>query len=154
MAGTEKRVLIVDDDEPIRKLLSVVLRRRGVVSDLSADGAEAWGKLERCRYSLILLDLMMPRMNGFELIEKLGALDPAVRPSIIVLTAGARPENLPQNTVLAIVRKPFDVDIIADVVVATLSSAQVTLQPGNCPEADSETLFPQTETAPRPPRTN
>lgn len=154
MAGSQKRVLIVDDDEPIRKLLSVVLRRRGVVSDLSADGAEAWAKLERCHYALVLLDLMMPRMNGFELIEKLRGVDASIRPCIIVLTAGARPENLPQDAVLAIVRKPFDVDIIADVVVATLSAAKVQLQPGSCPEADSETLFRQSETAPHPPRSN
>jgi len=138
----EKRVLIIDDDEPIRKLLAVVLRRRGISSDCAVDGMEGWEKLERCSYALVLLDLMMPRMSGYEVLEKLSAVPPESRPHVVVLTAGARP-TLRADLVLTLIRKPFDVDIVAEVVIAGLDASRPSLQPHDCPDADSDRMFPQ-----------
>lgn len=138
----EKRVLIIDDDEPIRKLLAVVLKRRGIASDCAVDGMEGWAKLQRCSYALVLLDLMMPRMSGYEVLEKLSAVAPELRPHVVVLTAGARP-TLRADLVLTLIRKPFDVDIVAEVVIAGLEASRPSLQPIDCPEAESDRMFPQ-----------
>ena len=84
----EKRILIVDDDDPIRALLMTVLRRRGFHADCARNGVEALQLLAACRYSLVVLDLMMPRMNGYEVLDHIGKMPPATRPLVLVLTAG------------------------------------------------------------------
>ena len=93
MAGMrlEKRILIVDDDDAIRALLMTVLRRRGFVADSARNGVEALEHLAACRYSLVVLDLMMPRMSGYELLDHLGGMPPSTRPPVLVLTAGLEP---------------------------------------------------------------
>ena len=149
----ENRVLIVDDDEPIRKLLSIVLRRRGVASDHAIDGVDGLAKLERCRYTLVLLDLMMPRMSGYEMLENLANIAPELRPTVVVLTAGSRPQLRP-DLVLTLIRKPFDVDVVADVVIAALETSPPVLQPDGCPDADSDRLVSGAGEASQSTRTN
>lgn len=149
----EKRVLVVDDDEPIRKLLSIVLKRRGVTSDHAIDGVDGLAKLGRCRYSLVLLDLMMPRMSGYEMLENLANVAPELRPTVVVLTAGPRPQLRP-DLVLTLIRKPFDVDVVADVVIAALETSPPMLQPDGCPDADSERLLSRADEPSPSSRTN
>ena len=79
------RILIVDDDSSIRTLLSVVATRAGVESDVASDGLEAIEKMKAAEYDLIVLDLSMPRMNGFDLVRELR--NHRFRPAVIVLTA-------------------------------------------------------------------
>ncbi|HWN67048.1 MAG TPA: response regulator, partial [Haliangium sp.] len=67
----EKRILIVDDDDAIRALVVTVLRRRGYRLDTARNGLEALEKLKNCRYSLVVLDLMMPRMSGYDVLDTL-----------------------------------------------------------------------------------
>jgi len=71
MQKDEKRILVVDDDEAIRMLLLTILRRRGMVMDTARNGAEALEKLGQCRYAVMLLDLMMPVMSGWAVLEQL-----------------------------------------------------------------------------------
>ena len=79
------RILIVDDDSSIRTLLSVVASRAGVESESAVDGLEAMQKLESGTFDLVVLDLSMPRMNGYDLIDRLRGRRP--RPAVVVLTA-------------------------------------------------------------------
>src|SRR5213075_2306956 len=83
--GAGRKILVIDDDLAIRVLLQAVLKRMRFEVELAEDGAVG---LERIRkngqYDLILLDLMMPKVNGYELIDRLGEDFPAVRPHIIV----------------------------------------------------------------------
>ena len=113
------RILIVDDDSSIRTLLSVVATRAGVESDVAADGLEAIGKLKAASYDLIVLDLTMPRMNGFDLIRELRAIQP--KPAVIVLTALPATHNvdLDPGIVDCVVRKPFDLGTFMALFVAT-----------------------------------
>lgn len=64
-------VLIVDDDEDIRKMLYKVIRGNGIEADTAASGEEALQKMETNRYDLILLDVNMDGMDGFEVVETL-----------------------------------------------------------------------------------
>jgi len=113
------RILIVDDDSSIRTLLSVVASRSGVESDVAADGVEAMQKLHEGTYDLIVLDLSMPRMNGFDLVRELRGRSP--RPAVIVLTA--LPERhygaLDPDVVHCVVSKPFDLGTFMALFVAT-----------------------------------
>ncbi len=63
------RVLVADDDRSIRQLVSTIVRRESFTVDSAADGLEAIENLKQHAYAVLLLDLMMPRMDGFGVIE-------------------------------------------------------------------------------------
>jgi DNA-binding response OmpR family regulator len=65
------KVLIVDDDEAIRKLLAKVLSSNGIDPDTAANGEQALQCITHNDFQLILLDIMMPEMDGFQLIQKI-----------------------------------------------------------------------------------
>ena len=109
-------VLIVDDDPPIRNLVKQIFRRIGYESREARDGVEALAMLEQASPRLIVLDLMMPKMNGWEVIEELRKSGKLERIPVVVLTAvgSQRTENLPSLGVRAVLSKPFEIaDLIA-----------------------------------------
>lgn len=111
------RVLVVDDDRAIRGLVQVLIERRGFSVDAAADGNEAHALLVANVYDAILLDLMMPNLNGFDLIERLRREQPSILSRVIVLTAFSRRGRVPLiEGVHAVVRKPFDLDELIPVV--------------------------------------
>ncbi len=120
---SEKRILVVDDDDAIRALVTTVLKRRGLRVETARNGAEAVTKLGECRYSLMLLDLMMPLMSGYQVLEYLGDESAASRPLVIVLTAGLEPRGFDTTFVVGTIHKPFDVELLVDTVVGCLSVA-------------------------------
>ncbi len=61
------RVLVVDDSERVRKTLATGLRGHGMAVETAADGAEALTMLNGLSFELIVLDLMMPRMDGMQM---------------------------------------------------------------------------------------
>src|SRR5690349_14819009 len=91
--GAGKRILVIDDDLAIRVLLQAVLRRMKFDVELAEDGAVGLEKVHKSssKFDLILLDLMMPRLNGYEFIEKISEEMPdGGRPHIIVFTAAGK----------------------------------------------------------------
>jgi two-component system response regulator PilR (NtrC family) len=117
-AGTESRVLVADDDPSIRQLVCTIVKREGIVVDCVADGAEAIEMLTQHEYAVILLDLMMPRLDGFGVIEYLKNNPPAVKPVILVITAYAdqKFKEVDPNVVAGVLRKPFEVADLGDIV--------------------------------------
>lgn len=117
-AEQQKRVLVVDDDAGTRKLLSTVLLGRGLVVDEAENGQEALELIESQPYGVIVLDLLMPVIDGLTVMEKLGAVTP--RPVVLVVTGAAHEiaDQLDAATVHGIIRKPFDAEEIANVVAA------------------------------------
>lgn len=85
MSERQLSVLVVDDNEDIRQLLSQLLTEEGYQSCTARDGREMFAELARDRIDLILLDIMLPGVDGFDLCRQLRA-DPAM-PPIIMLTA-------------------------------------------------------------------
>jgi DNA-binding response OmpR family regulator len=131
----EKRVLVVDDDDAIRVLLLTILRRRGLEADAAAGGAEALECLRRSRYAVMLLDLMMPRESGWDVLSEIKRWALDRRPIVIVLTAGPEPLALDPALVAGTVRKPFDVDMLIDTVTACVRKAPARAQPEDKPSA-------------------
>jgi DNA-binding response OmpR family regulator len=110
-----------------------VLLRRGLQVDLAANGAEALHLLAEKRYAILLLDLMMPLVNGQDVVAALTALPPDQRPLILVITAGDESDvrELDRTAVAGVIRKPFDIFEVAELVRACTEtpSAAKDLQP-------------------------
>ncbi len=83
------RILVADDDQSIRQFLGTIIRREGFEVDTAADGVEAIGRLAARDYAVILLDLMMPRKDGFEVIEYLKSHHQRTKPVVLVISAYA-----------------------------------------------------------------
>jgi two-component system response regulator MprA len=81
------RLLIVDDDASVQKMLRILLEYEHLEVMLASDGLEALECVERARPDLILLDLMMPRMDGRAFVEELGRRGLRSSLPVIVLTA-------------------------------------------------------------------
>jgi CheY-like chemotaxis protein len=105
------RVLLADDDHAIRQLVTTILRRERLQIDSAVDGVEAIELLERYEYAVILLDLMMPRVDGFGVIDYLAKHPPSFKPVVLVITAYADQtfKQVDPNLVAGVIRKPFEV---------------------------------------------
>jgi CheY-like chemotaxis protein len=115
-----KRVLIVDDDRDVRNILGSVLRQRGLDVTVAADGREALAALREHPFAVMVLDLLMPEADGFEVLDELYRSDPKALPVVLVLTGAENPivERLDPDRIQGIVRKPFDPEELAAVVLA------------------------------------
>ena len=82
---SEKRILIVDDDDEIRELLEFDISHSGYFVDTAKDGLEGLNKALNNTYDLILLDVMMPKMNGFDVCKNIRQAKLAI--PILMLTA-------------------------------------------------------------------
>lgn len=112
-------LLIVDDETAIRKLLAKVAERAGFAVDMARDGLEALEMLGRKNYEIAIIDLMMPRLSGYELLQKISTLNP--RPTVIVATAlmHGDTKSLDDSMVRRVIRKPFDIQNVAQALVET-----------------------------------
>jgi len=86
----------------------------------------------------MLLDRMMPLLNGWEVLERMQKDVSTPRPIVIVLTAGTEPRDLPADLVAGTVRKPFDVELLVDGVFACIAALPSQQQIKDCPPADSD----------------
>ena len=85
MGEIQKRILIVDDDDEIRDLLEFDVRSSGYFVDTAKDGLEGLNKALNNTYDLILLDVMMPKMNGFDVCKNIRQAKLSI--PILMLTA-------------------------------------------------------------------
>jgi DNA-binding response OmpR family regulator len=128
------RVLVVDDEPAIRALVAKIVERQGFPVDVARDGAEAITKLDERSYGVLVVDLMMPNVDGYALIEHLKGR-PGQPPAVIVISAGdsASLRRLDGSMVHSIVRKPFDIDVLGDLIAAAARTMQETAS-----EADTD----------------
>lgn len=105
-----KRVLVIDDDLPIRGMLAAALRQHGFQVLLAGDGAEGQRAMTIHHPDVILLDLAMPDVNGWDFLQRLQETGHLGRVPIIVVSAHVRvdPQALLQMGVAAILPKPFN----------------------------------------------
>jgi DNA-binding response OmpR family regulator len=82
--SSDRLVMIVDDDESVRDLLEFVVKKEGFRVETAADGEEGLNKIQSMLPDLILLDLMLPRYGGFEVLRQLQSGETAKIPIIII----------------------------------------------------------------------
>lgn len=106
-------LLIIDDDRAIRRLLARIAERAGFAVDTAKDGVQALEMMEMKAYDIAIVDLMMPRLSGYEVLEKIGTLTP--RPVVLVATALMNGDlaNIDDSMVRRVIRKPFDINAVA-----------------------------------------
>lgn len=106
------QVLIIDDDVAVQRLMTTLLSRRGAVVKCVGDGTEGLAALDGHVYDAIVLDLMLPRQNGFDVIAALRVRSPDVLDRVIVVTAVSEHQlrMLDRGAVRMMLRKPFDID--------------------------------------------
>lgn len=113
------KVLIVEDDTAIRTLMTAALRREPLEVHTAPDGAIALEQVRANDYAVILLDLMLPRVSGFEVLESLDAvLRPGAAPIVMVMTAfdATAVKRLGAMRVQAILHKPFDIERVVEMI--------------------------------------
>ncbi len=106
----EHAVLIVEDDPAIRRLVTMVLKREGYRLEVASDGLEAVEKIGLGEYDAIVLDLMMPNLDGFAFVHDFAA-DRPERLCKVIITSAASPtlirQRLPGDA-YRLLPKPFD----------------------------------------------
>lgn len=124
MSSSGRTVLIVDDEQAIRDSLSLLLKNNFQVST-ARDGLEAIEMLDSSRPDLILLDVMMPKLDGIETLKKIRDMRPGI--PVVMLTA----TNTVKTAVEAMkfgaldyLNKPFDVEALTTLIIDTLNNPQ------------------------------
>ncbi len=121
----EKKILIVDDDEMNLKLLGAILSSYGYLYETARDGKEALKKAEEFMPDLIYLDIMMPEMDGYEVLKRLRKDERFRRVPVVMITALADKDSKYQGLELGaddFLTKPFDV---AELVIKTKNLLRV-----------------------------
>jgi two-component system, chemotaxis family, chemotaxis protein CheY len=132
-------VLVVDDDSSMRILLAEELRCRGYSVSVARNGREALDRLDVMTPDVIVLDLMMPVMDGWTFVKRYR--DHARRRSVPIIAmsaAGDLPPGYPPLCVTAFFRKPFDLNELANCIA----------QLARTPRASVAPLSPETATVP------
>ena len=117
---SSRRVLVVDDDPAIRQIIAVLLQRDGVDVEIAEDGERANALLAQNEYAVVLLDLMMPRVDGYGVIDFMksrGITSPIV---VISAVSDERTSDLDPQLVRVAMQKPIEPRELRTVVKAIL----------------------------------
>ncbi len=107
-------VLVADDNEATCTLITALLQGDFVV-DVASDGGEAIEKLKSRQYAAILLDLLMPIVDGYAVLDFLHEQRPDVLPHVLVVTASVSQrhiERVKEYGVFGVMAKPFEVEAL------------------------------------------
>lgn len=110
-------ILVVDDDQAIRSILVETLKGEGYRVDEANNGAEALERVEAAVPDLILLDIVMPVLDGFAFLDRLiGDRGAADLPIVLLSATHALPEGAQTVGVKALLTKPFDMGMLLAIV--------------------------------------
>jgi CheY-like chemotaxis protein len=118
-------ILVVEDDSAIRRLVTMVLQREGYSVETAADGVEACRSSGESEYNCIILDLMMPNLDGFAFLKGLAESEPD-RIKRIIVTSAASPGVIKERMrgePFAVLPKPFDIRELAEQVHRCVASS-------------------------------
>jgi DNA-binding response OmpR family regulator len=125
--GDEKpryRALIVEDDPAIRRLVERLLARRQVDVDSATDGRIAVQRLSENHYSVVILDLMVPEMNGFEVVDFIKESGSKVPVAVVSAVSQQALTRLDLDVVKLVIAKPFDVDEFTKAILTLCADAE------------------------------
>jgi len=118
----QKKLLVVDDDNMVRVLVPALLREKNWLIRSAPDGEQAINQLQDQTFDVIVLDLMMPGIDGYGVMRHLRRTAPRLLKRTIVLTGfvGKTPEEIDEKEIYRLMRKPFQ---MKDLVAAILACA-------------------------------
>ena len=111
-------VLVVDDEPQVAWVLRFTLEHEGYRTFTASNGVEALEELDKHHPMLMVLDLMMPEMDGWAVLKEMTKLPVGERPRVVIVSALTGPDDKEKATALgadAFVPKPFDVEVLIDV---------------------------------------
>jgi DNA-binding response OmpR family regulator len=135
-------VLVVDDEAAIRALVAKIIERAGFAVDTARDGREAIDVLHDRDYDVLVIDLMMPNVDGYGVVDFLRERG-GPQPAVILITAAdsAAVRKMDGAFVHSVLRKPFDIDVLADLI----SAAAQTMRREHQTEEGHVLPFPERE---------
>ncbi|MFA5317351.1 MAG: response regulator [Dehalococcoidales bacterium] len=120
------KILVVDDNADLRDTLYLILKRRGFDVDRAGDGRAAVDKIENQHFDVVLMDIIMPDMNGMEAFRKIREIDRKVK--IILMTAYYEEEELKtalNEGVYQTVHKPVEVARLIEMIKEAAKNPQI-----------------------------
>jgi DNA-binding response OmpR family regulator len=124
-----RRVLVVDDDRPILGFVTMALEAEGYQVESATDGQAALSKVRWQAPDAILLDLMLPVLDGWQLIKALRANPTTSQIPIIVLSAAPDAAKHPELGSLVVLSKPFDIGILLILLEDALGDQKIEAEP-------------------------
>jgi CheY-like chemotaxis protein len=121
------RILVVDDDDGIRGLMTAIFQPAKVEVEFAGDGETALFLIRREHFDAIVLDLMLPKINGFEVIRELKAIKPSMLERTVVLTAAGHrtlQDFEDGRLVQRVILKPFDLEAFVTTVLECCSMSR------------------------------
>jgi two-component system cell cycle response regulator CpdR len=112
--GKMLRILIVEDHTPTRMAMSRLVRQAGAEVITARDGDEALGYLLTQYFDVLLTDLRMPRMDGFELLQHCQNLPERHRPKRVIAISGEYEASALHGQPVQFLAKPFNLDTLLD----------------------------------------
>ncbi|MGQ0505909.1 MAG: response regulator [Myxococcaceae bacterium] len=109
ISSAPKTVLLVEDDASLREVVQELLELEGHHVLVAHDGYEGLARLQAGGIALVLLDVVMPTMDGFQFMKELERSVPR-HPPVVLMTALAQGRIPVPPNACAVLRKPFDVD--------------------------------------------
>ena len=123
---TARRVLLVEDDRFLRRACEISLRQRGFVVTTAADGEEALRKVRAEVPDLILLDLLMPKMTGTEVLKALRAEEATREIRVLILSNSSREQDVEEIKTLGVsgyfVKADLSLQVLGDMVARLLEA--------------------------------
>jgi len=114
--GKRQRILIVEDHAPTRQAMSRLIRQAGADVVTARDGEEGLGYLLTQHFDVLLTDLRMPVMDGFELVHHCMKLPESHRPQRVIAISGEYEAGVLQGQPVQFMPKPFDLKTLLDMI--------------------------------------
>lgn len=111
-------VLVVDDEDYVADMIATTLELEGYHVDVAHDGQDGLRRAKEQRFHLIIVDVMMPRLSGPEMVQHLRELEHVHDTPIVLISVGPRPEV--DWATVRFMRKPFDIDGMLSLVKQTI----------------------------------
>jgi CheY-like chemotaxis protein len=112
----KQRILVIEDHAPTRLAMSKLIRQAGAEVVTARDGEEGLGYLLTQRFDVLLTDLRMPVMDGFELLNHCAKLPPSHRPARIIAISGEYEAGVLHGQPVQFMQKPFDLRTLLDMI--------------------------------------
>jgi two-component system, NarL family, sensor histidine kinase EvgS len=120
-ADRRLRILIVEDHTPTRMAMSRLIRQAGADVTTARDGEEGLGYLLTQRFDVLLTDLRMPKMDGFELLNQCQSLPESHRPRRVIAISGEYEAGALHGHSVQFMAKPFNLDALLEMLAGKMN---------------------------------